>query len=262
MFGFDITVQQLEVYAEHLADISRERLAEAFWKATRELRFFPKIAELRELAGDLVGTSQDGRRGPEEAWAKMPKGDRIEDDTVVWCEEECAAYNACRPLLLEGDMIGARMAFKERYEREVAEARVAGKPVQWTISAGYDVEQRLVTLAIAVREKYITTAMALPFVSPERESDFARMLPPAETKGLLTGEISDLPNLPGLPGVLARMQMDGTLSDDLKGANTLSAQKTPSDRSPEEVRELREKVNAQKEFLNRSRQAQKLRTND
>src|SRR5262249_26427399 len=114
-FGLEITEDRLELYAEHLADIRRDQLQLAFVRAGRELKFFPKIAELRELAGAVEGTENDGRPGPEEAWARMPKGDRTEDDTIVWCEEEQAAYNACRPLLLDGDLIGARMAFKESY---------------------------------------------------------------------------------------------------------------------------------------------------
>jgi len=72
--------------------------------------------------------------GPEEAWARMPKGERMEDDSIVWCKEERLAYGACRSLLLDGDQIAARMAFKERYERELAESRSQGTPVQWTVS--------------------------------------------------------------------------------------------------------------------------------
>lgn len=46
-----MTPARLRIYAEDLADIGREGLATAFQRARRECRFFPKIAELRELAG-------------------------------------------------------------------------------------------------------------------------------------------------------------------------------------------------------------------
>jgi hypothetical protein len=49
--GETLTPARLTVYAEELVDLSQAQLQHAFWRARRELRFFPKIAELRELAG-------------------------------------------------------------------------------------------------------------------------------------------------------------------------------------------------------------------
>jgi hypothetical protein len=251
-FGEPVTEQRQEIYCAGLADIQQNRLEIAFRRARYELKWFPKLAELRELAGSLPEAPDDGRPGPEEAWARMPKGDRVEDDSVVWCEEERVAYSACRSLLLEGDPIGARMAFKEKYERELSEARAQRRPVRWAVSAGYDVGHRLSTLANAVQEQRLTLEDALNFVPGEREKDFAQMLPPRAAKGLLVGRTEKLPDLPGLAGVLARMQMEGIVPDDLE-AETGSPNSVPSDRSPEEARELRERLNAQIEFLKRSR---------
>ena len=250
--GDDVSPQRLVLYASDLCDLPRERLVEAFARARKEYEYpkLPPIAFIRRLAG--AGPASDGRPGLEEAWARMPKGERMEDDSVVWCEEERIAYGACRSLLLEGDLIGARMAFKERYEKELAEARSMGTPVQWSMSAGYDVEHRLSALASAVQQKRLSLDAALNFVSLERRDDFARMLPPAEAKGLLTGKVEKLPNIPGLTGVLAKMEMDGTLPEDLKGAQR-TVRRTPADRTPEESRALREKAKAQIEFLKRSR---------
>jgi hypothetical protein len=251
-FGCEISGERLEFYAEHLADIPKEKLHQAFWQAGRDLKFFPKIAELRELAGALPGLPDDGRPGPEEAWARMPKGERMEDDSVVWCEEERAAYSACRSLLFNGDQIGARMAFKERYVKELTEARSQSRPVQWNMSVGYDVEHRLTTLVTAVQEKRMSLKSALNFVPGERMADFAQMLPPTEAKGLLTGKIERLPNLPGLTGILAKMQMEGTVPEELK-TDMRPPYRTPAERTADEVRTLREKANAQIEFLQRSR---------
>jgi hypothetical protein len=251
-FGETLTEQRQEIYCSGLADLDQTHLKIAFRRACCELKWFPKLAELRELAGALPAAFDDGRPGPEEAWARMPKGERIEDDSVVWCEEERIAYGACRSLLLEGDQIGARMAFKERYERELAEARHHNRPLRWTMSAGCDMEHRLVTLAIAVQEKRITVTGALNFVPGERQNDFAQLLPPGEAKGLLTGKVANLPDLPGLVGLLAKMQMEGIVPAELK-STARTTQKTPSDRSEDESRELREKAKAQIEFLKRSR---------
>jgi hypothetical protein len=250
--GDDPSTERLLVYAEDLCDIPEGRLARAFLRARREYEYskLPPVAFIRRMAG--VDAPADGRPGPEEAWARMPKGERVEGDSIVWCEEERSAYGACRGLLLNGDQIGARMAFKERYEKELAEARRQGRPAQWTVSMGYDIEHRLTTLSTAVQEGRVSLENALEFVPGERRSDFARMLPSAEANVLLTGKVDKVPNIPGLGGILAKMQMEGIVPEELK-ANPRPPRRTASDRSPDESRALRERADAQKEFLKRSR---------
>lgn len=98
----------------------------------------------------------------------------------------------------------------------------------------------------------MTLEGALNFVPGERLSYFAQMLPPAEAKGLLTGQVKTLPDLPGITGVLAKMKMDGTLPEQLK-TTAPPPRMTSSERSSDEIRVLREKAKAQVEFLKRSR---------
>jgi hypothetical protein len=252
-FGETLTEQRQEIYCTGLADIRQEHLTDAFRRARYELKWFPKLAELRELAGIFPETINDGRPGAEEAWARMPKGARMEDESVVWCEEERLAYGSCRSLLLDGDQIGARMAFKERYEKELAGARYKRRPVQWTLTAGYDIEHRLTTLATAVESKRMTLECALNLVPGERRDDFVRRLPAAQGKGLLTGKVERVPILPGLPGVLAKMQMEGTIPEELRAGPRAASRPQSPERSPDEWRELREKAKAQLEFVKRSR---------
>lgn len=251
-FGEQPSEQRQEIYCRGLADIQRDRLASAFRRARYESKFFPKLAELREYSGALPEALNDGRPGPEEAWARMPRGNGIEDDSIVWCEEERAAYEVCRGLLQEGDYVGARMAFKERYGTELLQARAEGKPVRWAFSAGQDMNHRLSTLASAIKQGRFSVEMALNFVPPERRTEFDLMLPSSKPKGSLTGEVEKFVNLPGLPGILAKMKMEGTLPGELDKSSS-SLPRTPADRTPEEVRELRERLNAQLEFLKRSR---------
>jgi hypothetical protein len=250
-FGEKLTEERQEIYCAGLAEFSQNRLDVAFRRARYELKWFPKLAELRDLAGAALGVFADGRPGPEEAWARMPKGERIEDDTVVWCDEERIAYGACRSLLLDGDQIAARMAFKERYERTLAEARSQGYPVRWTISAGYDVGHRLTVLASAVEAKQINLDTALQFVPDQRRDEFARMLPAAQPKGLLTGKVQVSPQLPGFLGLMAKLRMDDLPEEfkpDPHAANTVK-----SDLSPEDIRRRREELTSQIEFIKRSR---------
>jgi hypothetical protein len=49
--GEPVTAERLKIYSGDLLDIPREQMAIAFQRARQGLKFFPKIAELRELAG-------------------------------------------------------------------------------------------------------------------------------------------------------------------------------------------------------------------
>jgi hypothetical protein len=200
-FGIEVTEERLAIYARELCDLPQEQLRKGFGRATHELKFFPKIAEIRELA---AGPSTDGRPGPEESWARMPKGDRMELDTVIWCEEEEIAYSAARPLLLEGDQIAARMCFLERYKRALMDSK--GKPVKWVVSPGTDANDRLLRLAEGVRQSRISIPYATNFVPWDKAEEFRQMLPGAKTPAL-KGDVTK--QLPGFAGLLQHMRIEG-----------------------------------------------------
>jgi hypothetical protein len=50
-FGEPLTAERVEIYVGGLADLSRDQLCVAFRRALYELKWFPKLAELRDLAG-------------------------------------------------------------------------------------------------------------------------------------------------------------------------------------------------------------------
>lgn len=141
-------------------------------------RFMPLpadvIAQLQGAAAD------DGRPGPEEAWAIALRS-HDEADTVVWTEEIAQARAIARPLMDAGDEVGARMAFKEAYSRLVAEARNAGKAPAWSASLGFDPRLRQVALDAAVQ------ANRLP------RSDAYQLSAPVSAPLLLLGEAMGAP---------------------------------------------------------------------
>ncbi len=49
-FGTPMTAARLKIYTANLADLTRDALAQAVARALRECKFFPAVAELRELA--------------------------------------------------------------------------------------------------------------------------------------------------------------------------------------------------------------------
>jgi hypothetical protein len=79
-----------------------------------------------------------------------------ENTSTVWTEEMAAAWGVAGPLMIEGDRVGARMAFKEAYTRAVNEARDQKLPPKWTPSFGRDVGGRQAAIEEAVRHKRLS----------------------------------------------------------------------------------------------------------
>lgn len=89
----------------------------------------------------IIGRIDDGRPSADEAWSTaILAGD--EASTVVWTAETAKAYWAASALLEQGDKVGARMAFRDVYEREVSNARQAGTVAKWEATLGTDQYQR------------------------------------------------------------------------------------------------------------------------
>lgn len=91
----------------------------------------------------------DGRPQDDEAWA-MALLSVDERETVVWTDEMAQAFAQCQVVLAAGDEVGARMAFRDAYNRLVAVARAAGRPTHWQVSQGWDMERRALALNKAV----------------------------------------------------------------------------------------------------------------
>lgn len=123
----------------------------------------PKPADLMaQIVGHVV---DDGRPGADEAWA-IALTSRDEAETVVWTQEIAAAFDVCRPVLDAGDEVGARMAFKDAYNRLVTEARREGQPVAWTASLGWDIERREVALRSAVTRNQLAAPAVAALLPP------------------------------------------------------------------------------------------------
>lgn len=86
----------------------------------------------------ILARVEDGRPGVEQAWAMLPQA---ETQTVVWTDEMIAAWAVARPLLLDGERVAARMAFKEAYADLVARNRDARIAPRWSASIGSDKQE-------------------------------------------------------------------------------------------------------------------------
>lgn len=93
------------------------------------------IAQLDGLAAD------DGRPGADEAWAIALRA-ADESQTLVWTDEMAQAWGIARTVLNAGDEVGARVAFRDAYNRIVDAARRERTPVHWDASLGFDQSTR------------------------------------------------------------------------------------------------------------------------
>jgi hypothetical protein len=163
--GRTFTEGAARVFVEDLAGFPEQAVLRALARCRREVKGILTIQ-------DVVSRVDDGRPGPEEAWAQMPFD---ESQSVVWTDEMANAFGVARGLLDEGEKVAARMAFKEAYIRLVGEARDAGRPVSWSPSLGYDANGRDAVLADAVAKGRLTY---------EHAQDLSPMLP-APTANIL-----------------------------------------------------------------------------
>ena len=111
-----------------------------------------------------------GRIGGDEAFALVLKA-RDETQTVVWTDEIAQAWTACAPLLQGRDQVGARMAFKQAYERIVQDARAQLKRPKPLVSIGSDPELRRVAVTQAHEQGFLPLQMALDALEGIAEFD-------------------------------------------------------------------------------------------
>lgn len=124
---------------------------------------------------DVINRLDDGRPGAEEAWAQVPMTDL---QSVVWTEEMAEAFGIATPLIEDGDMVAARMAFKEAYLRLLAKARDERKPVKWTPSLGEDKSgaAQVLTQAVAAgRLSYEHAQEVMPSLPAPANAQTARI---------------------------------------------------------------------------------------
>lgn len=110
-------------------------------------RFFPLPADVIAQIAGLA--ANDGRPGPEEAWALSLRSSD-EAESIVWTEEMAEAWAIARPVLQAGDEVGARMAYREAYSRLVDAARAQQRQPAWSLSLGHDLGRRVEAVRAAV----------------------------------------------------------------------------------------------------------------
>lgn len=135
----------------------------------------------------------DGRPGANEAWALALQA-FDENATVILNDEIIEAMGSARPSMDSGDDTGARMAFRDAYERIVRESRSLGERPSWYPSLGHDPDLREDAVKAACERGLLTNKQAQNYLSlPLSEEDKNRGNAIA---GLITGNVYQLPDDP------------------------------------------------------------------
>lgn len=156
--GTDLSAAAARVMADDLAVYPEAQVLAALVRCRRELRARLTIA-------DIVARLDDGRPGPEEAWAICYPAIGDEGATIVWSDEMREAMQAA--LSLADDKVAARMAFLECYRAACTEARNRGAPVRWSASLGWRSADREGPLLAAVEAGRLAIEHVRPLLAPE-----------------------------------------------------------------------------------------------
>lgn len=154
----------------------------------------------RELSGRLTQSAvieridqADGRPSANEAWG-LALSAFNEALTVVLNDEIGKAMAAARPVMDGGDEVGARMAFRDTYDRVVRQNRAIGFKPKWYPSLGHDPLLRVDAIKLAEERGLLTHSQAMTYLpAPITAEDQARG---AVIAGLLTGTVAPMPKDP------------------------------------------------------------------
>jgi len=147
--GNVITPSAAMMMAEDLSDYSLPELGRALRACRREVKGRLTVADIIQRC-----QAEDGRPGKDEAWSiGLESSDEYGTAVMTWEIQQAMA--AATPIMIEGDNIGARMAFMSAYERLVRISRQDAKPVEWIVSLGIIPERRAEAIERAVLLKRI-----------------------------------------------------------------------------------------------------------
>lgn len=129
----------------------------------------------RELTGRLslaaiMSRLDTGLPSADEVFGLLVEGWRNEELTVVVPEiAQIAAGQGASQLFFNHDKTGARMAFRESYERLAAQC--IGQPVRWQVSAGTDKNHLERAVMEALRQGKLSKAEAIGYL-PSGDSQY------------------------------------------------------------------------------------------
>lgn len=175
IMGTELSVDGARMMCDELAEFPEPMVLAALSRCRRELKGRLTLAE-------IIARIDDGRPGPNEAWAMCP---RSEADSAVWTDEMSRAFFAAKPLIDAGDDVAARMTFIETYQREITQARANKLPPNWWPSLGFDLDGRERALREAQTKGRLSHDQTLKLLPRHRQPSAAGGSQPAPIGALL-----------------------------------------------------------------------------
>jgi hypothetical protein len=154
--GQKLSTAAKELVIESLENYSESEITTALKKCCVEVRGRLAVADIVQR----IPKDPNGRPSADEAFAMLPFS---ESQSVVWTKEMAEAFYIVRELA-ESDMVGARMAFRETYNRLCLEAESYQLPVRWEVSLGHYAAGRERVLSEAVEKGRLTLERARKWI--------------------------------------------------------------------------------------------------
>ena len=195
--GATLTPPAIKIMVAKLQQHPEAAVLKAIDRAMEEVHGRLSLASILErLKADR---EDDGRPSAEEAWAQVGTDD--ERLTLVTTDEAMRACGEVRLLIEQGDMVAARMSFKDAYARIVSENRAHGIPVKWMASLGFDNAGQVRALTAAVQSGKLDAQYAADLIGVEP----AVLLGKAQPLALPAAAPSSAPQLPAGPQSLGTL---------------------------------------------------------
>ena len=155
IFRHEVKQDAVIIYWELFKQYDLEEFKQACSKCMLENKFFPVPADIIQ---HIPSAQKNNHVGAEEAWAIAEEA-MDEYSTVFITNEILEAKVISQDLYDSGDKVGARMAFKDAYNRII---KTAQSP-KWKMSEGYDK---------ARKQDAIRNALALGRLSEEKAQKY------------------------------------------------------------------------------------------
>lgn len=196
--GTELSEPALRVFEARLSDYQEKDVLAALEKCQVELRGRLTVADVI----DRIRTS-GGHPSGNEAWALVISS-QDEAETVVWTDQIAEAAAVAQPIIDSGDEVGARMAFRDAYDRIIRDRQDAPR---WFPSLGTNVAKRQIALERAVLAGRLQKTHIDGLLPPPPPNEKGQVI-----AGLLSGDIpSQMPRDPEFKSRIA------TLLKQLKG---------------------------------------------
>jgi len=158
--GTELSVVALQAMERELGNYQVAAVITALTRCRRELTGRLTLAAVLERI-----ESADGRPTANEAWGIALSG-YDEAMTIITNQEINAAMSVARPIMDAGDEVGARMAFRDSYERTVTENRNQGVNPEWYPSMGSDKRMRASIVAGAIERGMLSMSYFAELPAP------------------------------------------------------------------------------------------------